>query len=85
MFALVIENLNQIGFPWPVFWGLVAAVLMGLVAVFFWVLFFKNKKKRKRKHRGHRRIKPTLAQSGGLPPVRQPGERHYHNSQPFDP
>jgi hypothetical protein len=46
----------------------------GLIVLFafFWALFIrKNKKRRIRRHRRHRPINPTLAELGGLPPVRE--------------
>lgn len=56
------------------------AILLGIgfvVTCFIVWLFvlrkYNGKKKRKRK-RKHNRINPTLAQTGGLPPRRKPGE-----------
>jgi hypothetical protein len=69
MTAEIFENFRNTGFRTHVF-ELVALVLVGFVAVFFWSLAFKKKRRRKRKHHGHDRINPTLAQVGGLPPVR---------------
>jgi hypothetical protein len=61
---------------WLIFLAILLAVGIGVTAFFVWlVLFRKSGKKRKsRRQRKHRRINPTLAQTGGLPPVRQPGE-----------
>ncbi len=50
--------------------GVFALVAIGAI---IWVLFFRRTKKRKRKHRHrheHRSPNPTLAESGGLPPIR---------------
>jgi hypothetical protein len=52
-----------------VFFGAFALVA---IATLVWYFRFRSKKSRRRKHRHHRRqIKPTLAQTGGLPPVRK--------------
>jgi hypothetical protein len=34
----------------------------------------KKHHKRRKRRRHHRQVNPTLAQTGGLPPPRQPGE-----------
>jgi heme/copper-type cytochrome/quinol oxidase subunit 2 len=53
-----------------VFFG---AFVLVAIATLVWYFRFRNKKSRRRKHRHHRRqIKPTLAQTSGLPPVRHP-------------
>jgi hypothetical protein len=52
-----------------VFFGAFALVA---IATLVWYFRLRNKKVRRRKHHHHRRqIKPTLAQTGGLPPVRK--------------
>jgi hypothetical protein len=44
-----------------------------LGGVIVWVnLAKRGKTKRKRRHRHHRPLNPTLAQTGGLPPRRDP-------------
>jgi hypothetical protein len=83
MAVIILESLRHAGFKMRVF-ILVAAVVLGFLAFFFWSLAFQKKRRRKRKHRGHGRIKPTLAQVGGLPPVRQEDDSHDGNP-PFDP
>ena len=46
-----------------------------LAAVVIWLKLGKNSPfKRKRKHRHHRPLNPTLAQTGGLPPKRDPNQ-----------
>lgn len=51
------------------------AILLPAICVLIWALFFKKKRRHKRKHRRHssknRRMNPTLAETGGLPPVRK--------------
>jgi hypothetical protein len=85
MKASAIDNLVHPGLPWQSLLAMGAAVVLGALAVFFWVLVFSKKRKRKRKHRSHKRINPTLAEVGGLPPVRRPGERLPDDPAPFDP
>ena len=50
-----------------------AAILVTLVAM-VWILFFRKNKRhrhrRRRQHNGYQQPNPTLAQIGGLPPVR---------------
>jgi hypothetical protein len=49
-----------------------AVVLASLLALVWFMFFHKNRRKRKRLHRDKRRsLNPTLAETGGLPPVRQ--------------
>jgi hypothetical protein len=67
---------------WQVFFIMAAIVMLPPFAILVWVLLSKHK----RQHRHHRRrqhdhgnypANPTLAQTGGLPPVRRadhPGE-----------
>ena len=63
---------------WLMFAVMVAAIglAVGLVAV--WAVVFRTKTK-KRKHkqrrkRHHRQHNPTLAEKGGLPPMRNPNQ-----------
>lgn len=59
---------------WVYFLAIFAVIGLSALAVFLWAVLFR-KKKRKRKHRSRhrheeRRLNPTLAESGGLPPAR---------------
>ena len=61
-------------------WFTFLLILMGvgviIALVTIWLLVFrgkKNKKRRKRRHRRHRQ-NPTLAETGGLPPPRDPNQ-----------
>jgi hypothetical protein len=83
MAAIILESLRQAGFKFRIA-ALIVAVVLGFLAFFFWTLAFQKKHRRKRKHRGHGRIKPTLAQVGGLPPIRHE-EKTGSGPQPFDP
>jgi hypothetical protein len=60
-----------------------AFALVG-IGTLIWIFFFRKPGKRRRKHRHrHERYSsnPTLAQSGGLPPVRQK-EKPSHRPSP---
>ncbi len=61
---------------WLVFLVMLSAIGLGISIVVVWMVVFrpKGKKKRKRRHRHHRQHNPTLAESGGLPPLRGPHE-----------
>jgi hypothetical protein len=51
---------------------MMAALGLLLLLMFFWALFFrKGKKQRIRRHKRRRPLNPTLAKTGGLPPIRQ--------------
>ena len=62
--------------PWLNFLAVAGCMLLGAFGVLIWYVFFR--KKRKRKYRHHHREKhplnPTLAETGGLPPKRDPDE-----------
>jgi len=62
--------------PWANFLAMAGGMLLGAVGVLVWFLRFH--KKRRRKHRPHHREKrplnPTLAETGGLPPKRDPNQ-----------
>ena len=58
---------------WVDFILMAGAFLLVAVGAAIW-LFFRRKPKRRRKHRQQsesRPLNPTLAQSGGLPPIRR--------------
>lgn len=64
---------------WLVFVAILLVIGLGITFFFFWLFGLrkygkKGGRKRKRKHRYHGRANPTLAESGGLPPPRKPGE-----------
>jgi len=59
---------------WVDFFIMVGAFALVAIGALIWVLFFRKPGRRRRKHRHrHERLSPnpTLAQNGGLPPVRQ--------------
>jgi uncharacterized iron-regulated membrane protein len=61
---------------WLNFLAMAGAMLLVASGTLIWYFAFrKGRKPRKRKHRHHHResraLNPTLAQTGGLPPVRE--------------
>jgi uncharacterized iron-regulated membrane protein len=61
---------------WLIFLGFLLLVCLCLGGFVVWMKVLRsNKSKRKRrKHRHHRPTNPTLAQTGGLPPKRDPNQ-----------
>jgi hypothetical protein len=60
--------------PWVTFLIMAGSLTLGALAVMVWFLMFRKKRHRKRRrHHQHedRQLNPTLAQVGGLPPVRE--------------
>jgi LPXTG-motif cell wall-anchored protein len=58
-------------------WLIFAAMPLGIAGVVIWIAVFRRKsKKKRRKHRQrhHRQHNPTLAETGGLPPKRDPNQ-----------
>ena len=65
-----IEPLPQ----WRNFLAMAGSLLLVAIGVLLWFVMFRKKRRRKRrKHHEHekRHINPTLAESGGLPPLRE--------------
>jgi hypothetical protein len=59
---------------WVDFFIMVGAFALVAIGALIWILFLRKPGKRRRKHRhrhGHRSLSTTLAQNGGLPPVRR--------------
>ncbi len=58
---------------WLIFIAILLAVGIGIACFIIWLFLFRKsgKKRRKRQGRNHRKINPTLAETGGLPPVRK--------------
>lgn len=69
---------NGVKSDWLIFLVMVLAVGIAVSIVLVWMQVYrpKNKKKRKNKHRRRhsRQHNPTLAERGGLPPMRDPGQ-----------
>jgi len=62
---------------WVIFTVMVVAIglAIGLVAV--WAVVYRPKSKKRKRHRRkrhHRQHNPTLAEKGGLPPLRAPNQ-----------
>jgi hypothetical protein len=57
---------------WLNFLAMSVAILLAATGAFIWFRIFGKKGKRKRRHhsREKRQLNPTLAETGGLPPVR---------------
>jgi hypothetical protein len=62
---------------WINFLAVAGGMLLGSIGVLIWFLAFRKKRKRKRKlhHHERRQLNPTLAQTGGLPPLREEEKR----------
>ena len=85
MQAVAVPTLSHAPFTWLDFLALLGAIILGVASVLLWRQLFKAKRKRKRKHPGHGRIKTTLAEAGGLPPKRSHHEEPAEDTVPFDP
>lgn len=62
---------------WLVFLGIILLIGLVVAAIVIWATVFKTKTakaKRKRRRRHHKQHNPTLAETGGLPPVRDPNQ-----------
>jgi hypothetical protein len=75
MNASVLLTMNQTAMDWLIFSIMAVAIGCPIVIIVIWAVFFRKKgHHRPHKHRHHRRVRrqlnPTLAQTGGLPPVR---------------
>jgi hypothetical protein len=68
---------NSASADWLIFGVIILAVGIAIALVAVWVTVARPKsKKRKHKHRKrhHRQHNPTLAEKGGLPPLRDPNQ-----------
>jgi len=62
---------------WLIFATILALVCLAIAGFVVWLAVGRQKGKktrRQRKYRHHRSVNPTLAQTGGLPPKRDPNE-----------
>jgi heme/copper-type cytochrome/quinol oxidase subunit 2 len=69
----LMKNLSP---EWVDLFIVLAAIFLLVLGIFFWALFLRKRKGarrriRRRHHHEHRTANPTLAQTGGLPPVRE--------------
>ncbi len=70
-------NSNNESMQWLIFVAILLAIGFGITCFIVWLFVLRksgNKRPRRRKQRRHHHINPTLAQTGGLPPKRKPGE-----------
>jgi hypothetical protein len=57
---------------WLFFFAVLLVLGLAVGGLIIWLTLFRKSGKRRRKNRNHRRRKnPTLAETGGLPPVRE--------------
>jgi len=63
---------------WLNFLSMLVALVVGVFGVLLWAVMFRRKRRRKYRkhhtHRGERKPNPTLAELGGLPPLRTDGK-----------
>ena len=64
---------NNASSDWLIFVAILLAGGIGIACFIIWIFLFRKsgKKRHKRDRRHHRKINPTLAQTGGLPPKRE--------------
>jgi hypothetical protein len=67
---------NNAAADWLIFVAILLIVGIGIASLIVWLLIFRKtgKKRRKRRHRHDRKHNPTLAETGGLPPRRDPNQ-----------
>jgi len=71
--------MNNLLPAWTDFLIIIGTTVLVALAVLVWVVFFR--KKQRRRHKNRRHLNPTLAQVGGLPPIRHE-EKPSGQSQP---
>jgi len=62
---------------WLIFIVMLLALGIPIFLFTLWLFLVRKpgkKRRRRHKHRRHRRVNPTLAEKGGLPPVRDKNE-----------
>ena len=69
---------NNASSDWLIFVAILLAVGIGIACFILWLFLFRKSGQKKHKHgkrrRHHRKLNPTLAESGGLPPPRAPSQ-----------
>ena len=67
--------MHQMTPGWVDFFIMAGAIVLVAIGALIWAFFFRKRGQRRRRkyrhHHEHRLPNPTLAQNGGLPPVRQ--------------
>jgi predicted permease len=61
---------------WMIFVAILVAVGIAIACFIIWLFMFRKTKKRRKRREGrhHRKLNPTLAETGGLPPPRAPNQ-----------
>jgi hypothetical protein len=61
---------------WMIFVAILLAVGIGIACFIIWLFMFRKTNKKRRKHgrHHHRKLNPTLAETGGLPSARDPNQ-----------
>jgi FtsZ-interacting cell division protein ZipA len=75
--------MNSLLPAWTDFLIVIGTTILVALVVFVWVVFFRKKPRHRHKNRRH--LNPTLAQVGGLPPIRheeKPPDQPQPTSQP---
>lgn len=67
---------NSASADWLIFIAILLAIGIGIGCFIIWLFLMRktSKKRKRREKRRHRRVNPTLAETGGLPPVRDHGQ-----------
>jgi hypothetical protein len=69
---------NSASADWLIFVAILLAIGIGIACFIIWLFLFRKSGKKKHKHgkrrRHHRKLNPTLAETGGLPPAREPNQ-----------
>ena len=83
-----LPTIGRVTPEWVDFLIMAGAILLVAIGALVWTFFIRKPGRRRRKSRHrheHRLLNPTLAQNGGLPPVRPEGKtsrRRMPTSQP---
>jgi hypothetical protein len=71
--AILLMFFSPTAWQWLDFLVVAGLFLLVAIATLVWFFCFRKRRHRRRKKLDeHRPIKPTLAQTGGLPPIRRP-------------
>ena len=68
---------NSASADWLIFVAILLTIGIGIACFVIWLFMFRKSGKKRRKHqhrRRHRKLNPTLAETGGLPPMREPNQ-----------
>jgi heme/copper-type cytochrome/quinol oxidase subunit 2 len=72
--------MNDLLPAWTDFLIVIGAIVLVALVMLVWVVFFYKKPRHRHKNRHH--LNPTLAQVGGLPPIRHEEKQSQPTSQP---